>query len=429
MSKLFSRLLQFLVVMVSFGCSQLGTSRALPQGSPGSVASGVYPNYFKSIGVSDKKVNQRLQQDYQQLFFGGEQQRVFYPSGKNANGPLAYIMDVNSNDVRSEGMSYGMMIAVQLDKKADFDALWNWALSYMYHAEPGHPAQGYFAWSLTTEGVPNDPMPAPDGEEYFATALYFAAARWGNGEGYYNYSAYADRILTAMIHKGEVTGIIKGKPVTAGNLFDLERAMVRFTPHDEHINHTDPSYHLPAFYEVWARVGPEQDRAFWRRAAQVSRDYFAKASHPQTALTPDYGEFNGKPWGAPWRKESVDFRYDAWRTAMNWSMDWAWWAVDPRQPELSNKLQAFFASQGMKKYQSLYTLDGKPLGGGQTTALIAMNATASLAATHKLKKDFLQALWDAKPPEGQYRYYDGMLYLLGMLNCSGNYKNWTEIKK
>ena len=28
-------------------------------------------------------------------------------------------------DVRSEGMSYGMMITVQLDKKAEFDALWN----------------------------------------------------------------------------------------------------------------------------------------------------------------------------------------------------------------------------------------------------------------------------------------------------------------
>jgi hypothetical protein len=24
-------------------------------------------------------------------------------------------------------------------------------------------------------------MPAPDGEEYFAMSLYFAAARWGNG--------------------------------------------------------------------------------------------------------------------------------------------------------------------------------------------------------------------------------------------------------
>ena len=48
-----------------------------------------------------------------------------FPAGTNANGPLAYVCDVNSGDVPSEGMSYGMMIAVQLGKKAEFDTLWN----------------------------------------------------------------------------------------------------------------------------------------------------------------------------------------------------------------------------------------------------------------------------------------------------------------
>ncbi len=96
---------------------------------------------------------------------------VYYPAGANANGPLAYLSDINNNDVRSEGMSYGMMIAVQLNKKAEFDALWNWARTYMYRDEPGHPGRGYFSWSMRTDGTPNDEMPAPDGEEYFAMSL------------------------------------------------------------------------------------------------------------------------------------------------------------------------------------------------------------------------------------------------------------------
>ena len=54
-------------------------------------------------------------------------QTVVYSVGQNANGPLAYLSDINNKDVRSEGMSYGMMIAVQMDKKAEFDALWNWS--------------------------------------------------------------------------------------------------------------------------------------------------------------------------------------------------------------------------------------------------------------------------------------------------------------
>ncbi len=77
---------------------------------------------------------------------------------------------------------------------------------------------------------------------------------------------------------------------------------------------------------------------------------------------------------------------------MNWSVDWSWWAVDPRQVEMSNRLQAFFASQGMADYQSLYTLDGKPLGGGQTTGLVATNAVASLAADHPRRLAFVRAV-------------------------------------
>ena len=200
--------------------------------------------------------------------------------------------------------------------------------------------------------------------------------------------------------------------------------MVRFTPHDANANHTDGSYHLPAFYEVWARVGPEADRGFWQRAARVSRDYFNKAAHPRTGLISEYGNFDGTPWAAPWHPGSADFRYDAWRNAMNWSMDWSWWRADPRQVELSNRIQAFFHAQGMDDYVSLYTLDGTPLGGGQTTGLVSMNAVASLAADHPRRLEFVRALWERPVPDGHHRYYDGMLYMMALLHCSGRYRAW-----
>ena len=47
-----------------------------------------------------------------------------FSAGRNARGPLAYITDWANHDVRTEGMSYGMMIAVQMNKKREFDALW-----------------------------------------------------------------------------------------------------------------------------------------------------------------------------------------------------------------------------------------------------------------------------------------------------------------
>ena len=394
--------------------------------SAGAVSTGQYRNLFAEAGYNNDQIKARIDAAFAQLFHGdAERQTLYYPQPANANGPMAYILDVNNNDVRSEGMSYGMMIAVQMDRKQEFDAIWNWAMSHSYQDDPSHPAHGYFAWSVRPDGTPIDEMPAPDGEEYFITALYFASARWGDGEGIYNYRAQADRILHDILHRQEITGATVTNPkATAVNLFDRQAKMVRFTPDLPNAAHTDASYHLPAFYEIWARLGPVADRPFWAEAAQVSRNYIQAAAHPRTGLISEYGNFDATPWAAPWHPGSADFRYDAWRNAMNWSVDWSWWQADPRQVELSNRLLSFFHAQGMDAYVSLYSLDGKPLGGGQTTGLVSMNATAALAATEPNRADFVRALWERPVPEGHHRYYDGMLYMMAMLHCSGRYKAW-----
>ena len=98
-------------------------------------------------------------------------------------------------------MSYGMMLCVQTDHKAEFDALWSWVMHYMYMQDG--PNAGYFAWSCQTDGTPNANGPAPDGEEYFAMALFFAAGRWGCGSGIYDYAAMARRILHSCLHKAK----------------------------------------------------------------------------------------------------------------------------------------------------------------------------------------------------------------------------------
>ena len=85
---------------------------------------------------------------------------------------------------------------------------------------------------------------------------------------------------------------------------------------------------------------------------------------------------------------------------------------------LVDKIQAFFQSQGIDLYGNMYALDGKPLGGSHSTALVATNAVASLAATNRERAaKFVDALWKAEIPSGRYRYYDGMWYLMGLLHC------------
>lgn len=58
-----------------------------------------------------------------------------------------------------------------------------------------------------------------------------------------------------------------------------------------------------------------------------------------------------------------------------------------------------------------------------------MNAVAAIASTNANRKDFVEALWKAPVPSGIYRYYDGMLYMLGLLQVSGNFRIYSPAAK
>ncbi len=374
--------------------------------------SGKYRDLFQEyLGKTDLEVQDKLRAAWNQLFYGSDTSgRVYYPVGED----MAYIEDIGNSDVRTEGMSYGMMIAVQLDKKTEFERLWKWAMTYMYQSS--EPYKGYFAWHCSTDGKQLAANPASDGEEWFAMALFFASARWGNGAGIFDYRAEALQLLDTMLHKNDQSSDL------ATDLFDPRTRQVVFVPRiGRDSSFTDPSYHLPAYYELWSRWA-EKDNQFWTEAAQASRAFFKTATNPQTGLMPDYTNFDGTPY------ESIDhkdFRFDAWRTLANVAVDYAWFARDPWQVEQTNRVLDFLASKGMDSYGNQYSLDGKELSGDHSTSLVGMAGVAALAADPQKGKPFVQALWDVEIPSGHWRYYDGMLYLIALLHVSGNFRIYT----
>ena len=185
----------------------LGNIPSYPGDGDGAYKTQHYPDLFAEEGHSPAEIRAKIEKAFQQLFHGdGQEERVYFETGANANGTLAYITDWANNDARTEGMSYGMMISVELNHKREFDALWNWSKTYMLVTDPKNPSVGYFAWSMATDGSPRSTGAAPDGEEYYVMALYFAAHRWGNGEGIYNYQVEADKILRGMRHHPALTG-------------------------------------------------------------------------------------------------------------------------------------------------------------------------------------------------------------------------------
>ena len=377
----------------------------------GAYFTGVYPDLFADIlALNHAVVRARVDTSFHQLFHGKDStERVYYPVGSD----MAYIEDIGNNDVRTEGMSYGMMIAVQMDKKEEFDRLWKWAKTFMQFTDGPH--KGYFAWHCRTNGTLLDSTAASDGEEWFVMSLFFASARWGDGQGPYRYRAEADRILNTMLHKesepehGSVT-----------NMFNAKEKLVAFVPAMRANTFTDPSYQVPHFYELWARWAIRDNR-FWCHVATASRRLLKQAADRKTGLSPDYSKFDGKPI-SPWRGGHADFRFDAWRVAMNVAVDWEWFQKDAWEVTQSNRLLDFFHSQGIGKYGNQYSLTGKQLGSDHSTGLVAMNAVAGLASTSNKRKEFIEELWNTPVPTGHYRYYDGMLYLLALLHISGNFR-------
>lgn len=396
---------------------RLGEER-LPY-TKGAFATRRYRNLFAELGYKQKDIDKKLKSVFESVFYGPD--KVYFEVGDS----MAYISDIKNHDVRTEGMSYGLMIAVQFDRKDIFDRLWRWSKKYMQHQEG--LLKGYFAWSCQTDGTRNAQGPASDGELYYVTSLIFASNRWGNSTGI-NYLAEAQNILNCSMQK---IGMERVAP-----LINLEHQLITFTPDPFGGRFTDPSYHIPAFYEVWARWAEDGRSEFWRVCARKSREYLHKSIHPVTGLNPDYNNYDGTLLGSK-RVIGDAFRFDSWRVPMNIALDYSWACADRKwQQEYGNKIQNFFYSQGIDSFVDQYNVDGTTvtelLGAGgykklrHSLGLVATTAAVSLVCTHDKSREFVDRLWNAKhvPYDDGYfdAYYDGLLRLFAFMHLSGNYR-------
>lgn len=366
-----------------------------------------YRNVFNECGYTNKEIKVKLDKAWNSLFYGNSETKIYYEVGKDE----AYIYDTGSEDVRSEGMSYGMMMCVQMGKEDEFNRLWKWAKTHMQVTDGAN--KGYFLWSMNTDGTSKSNGPAPDGEEYFAMSLFFASNRWGDRAEPYDYSNQARYILRQALHQ-EDDG-------SGSNMWNISNKLIKFVPDS---SFSDPSYHLPHFYELFSLWADEEDRAFWKEAATASREYLKLACNPVTGLAPDYATYEGVPVSNSGGHDL--FSSDAFRVAGNIGLDYLWFAADPWQQEQSNRIQAFFAKEGIGSHYSEYTVDGvaQPDIDYQATGLVGMNAMASLAANGPDVQSMVDALWRKAPGTGQWRYYDDCLYFFSLLALSGNYRIW-----
>jgi len=375
-----------------------------------------YRNVFREGGYSAKDIDTKLGTTYRDLFEGPH--KIYFEVGDT----MAYVSDLKNHDARTEGLSYGMMIAVQLDKKDVFDRIWRWSKKYLQH--PDGPRAGYFAWSIDPATMKkNSEGTASDGELYFITDLLFAANRWGNRTGI-DYYREARIILDAMWKKDGAGGIY--------HLINTRHKIITFTPEGNNYNWTDPSYQLPAFLQVWAIYAKDGHEQFYKDCADSARAFLHRACNPVTGLTTDYAEFGGEPHATRWMPQA--FRYDSWRVPMNIAMDYNWFHKDTAwQREYAERLQHFLLSKGIDSFVDQYNVDGSTPGyilqaGGYRKLRHSLGFLATAASTTLVhyNASFVHALWEAKlePYADGYfdPYYDGLLYLFALMHLSGKYR-------
>ncbi|MCR5296517.1 MAG: xylanase [Clostridiales bacterium] len=370
----------------------------------GAIRTGIYPNYLVEVGVGDAEAEEKVRAAFQTIFFDPEE-NFCHRTDEDA----WCMVDTGNIDARTEGMSYGMMMCVQMDRQDIFDKLWNFTDRYMRLREG--PFAGYFAWSVRLDGKHNAEGPAPDGEEYFAMALFMASARWGDGEGIFNYSAEAREILRHAVHQHEITP--GGQP-----MWDPETLLIRFVPG---MMISDPSYHLPHFYDLFAEKANEEDREFWRKAAAASRAYIAKSAHPVTGLSPEYAAYDGqmvllfrKPW---------EYYSDAYRVAENIALDHIWFGAHPEEDAVNTRLQDFFAGEDMENLWA-YKLDGTPQEepAMHPTAIRAVLGAASVCSESVHRLRFMREFAQLPLRKGKRRYYDNCLYFFCLMMLTGHYR-------
>ncbi len=402
-------------------------------------------NLFSTLlGKSEAEVQARIDSMWTHFFTPGDiskydadgEKSVYYEVGDS----MGIIVDTGSNDVRTEGMSYGMMISVQLDKREVFDKLWRWAKTYMAYPADS-PWDGYFCWQCGLDGTKIGQSNASDGEIYFVTALFLAAEKWGEPQ----YAADANEILHKVTSKdGKASGVY--------NLYDDSTRLVTFVPNEEVHWYSDPSYCLPAFLDLWAEKADAKND-FWREAADKARWLLEVSQDSVTGLYPDYCLFDGKPYRRPGFAYNTDrYQYDAIRCPMNVGMDYyltgkvkaaskreqsdaridsaereqARLKVKDAQRSMMRRILTFFKNDGFNGGQ--FNLDGTEPTDNYTEGMAGANAVGAFALADSdseedraLAREYVQRLWDVQPPTGKWRYYVGMVYFLSMLHVSGHF--------
>jgi endo-1,4-beta-D-glucanase Y len=308
----------------------------------------------------------------------------------------------------SEGIAYGMIIAVYMNDQDLFDQLWKYEQQFLN-------GNGLMDWYISAAGDKRlGGGAATDADEDMAFALLMADRQWG-GKGSLAES-YLDT-AKSQIQKIWDHEVLDGKLLRAGDEWGADWNTVNI------------SYFSPAYYRLFGQATNKV--AEWDAVVTTSYDILEKSlnlanGNTANGLVPAWCTAEGVPRpgfdGAP-----THYQYDSCRTPFRIALDYYWFG-EPRALAYITKTTTFFASIGADKIQDGYELNGTPRPSSlnpqyqQSAAFVGPAGVAAMGIPNyqKFLDDTYVQLATLTLMKGG-EYYDHSWTVISLLMMTGNF--------
>jgi endo-1,4-beta-D-glucanase Y len=313
----------------------------------------------------------------------------------------------------SEGISYGMMMAVYMNDRPLFDDLWNYSQKHLN-------GNGLMNWSITADGMGTPGVGgATDADEDIAFSLVMADRQWGS-TGALNYLNLAkSQINNIWNHE-----IIDSKLAGPGDSWGPTNLW----------NHINISYFAPAFYRIFKQIDPGHD---WDAVIKTTYDTIALSlngsnGNMTNGLVPAWCTSTGGM--SP--TTPFHYQYDSCRTPFRIALDWCWFG-EQRARDYLAKTSSFFSGIGAANIVDGYDLNGNkhvqfspatgtPTLAQQSAAFIGPAGVGAMSSS--TYQTFINESY-ARVATRQLlvggAYYDESWTVLSLLMMTGNYFDMT----
>jgi endo-1,4-beta-D-glucanase Y len=370
----------------------------------------IYPNLYRNEDVQaayDQWKNDTVTTDGAKGF-----RRV-----KRPNDP-----GLDPNSTVSEGIGYGMLLAVYMNDQTLFDDLWQYEQQFL-------DQYGLMDWNIKADGsgpTSGGLGPATDADEDMAFALLMADKQWG-GKGKLS-TNYID------IAKGMITTVWNNE------IFDYKYLKPWPTADSSTIN---LSYFAPAYYKLFAKIDTA-NTSNWTSTVDtmytvLSASLKASSGNADNGLVPAWCDSGGTPNGAAFGPGAgpspTNYQYDSCRTPFRIGLDWCW-NGEPRAQAYVAKTSKFFSGISVAKMVDGYDLNGNPHAQYQTGANAQIQSSAFIgpagvgAMSNTTYQSFLNDAYRVVASRTALvggTYYEDSWMVLSLLMMTANFLDYTTL--